>query len=222
MSLNILILAAHADDETLGCGGWIQRLISAGHKIHVVVLSDGNIKLRGEGIQNIESLKKALTILKITHFHSLGLPDQKLDTLSLGEIANQVLEFKIDPDVIISHHDLDLNLDHQIASQIAKIIGRPRGKPRSILSMEIPNGAAWNHKSFVPNFYVNIEAQLAKKLEAFSAYTHEVRKFPDPYSLEAIEVLAKLRGIESGHAAAEAFQILRLDESHVQKLAIGN
>ncbi len=216
MGLKFLVLAAHADDETLGCGGWIQQLSAKGHDISVVLMSDGEIALRGYGINNRESFLKALSILGISKNYILGLPDQKFDTLSIGEIANRVLELKINPDIVISHSPKDLNADHRIASEVAKIVARPKAKPVSVFEMEIPAGNAWNSEAFAPQFYVDISKNFSLKIEAFKAYQNEIHEFPHPYSLRALEVMAQFRGMESGHHFAEAYRIVRLMENHSQ------
>lgn len=207
--MKILILVAHADDETLGVGGWIPKLIKSGHEILVVLASDGNIKARGNDIKNFPAFKTACSFFNISKFECLGLEDQFLDKYPIAEIANQVAKVAENPDVIISHVSSDLNKDHRIMCDVAKIIGRPKHKPISILGMEIANTSSWNGNPFLANLYIDISDTIELKKKAFSIYTNEISDFPYPYSIKGIEVLAQFRGMEAGCLFAEAFQIIR-------------
>lgn len=213
--MKITVLVAHADDETLGAGGLIPKVIQAGHDVSVVVASDGHIKARGEGIYNLSHFEKACAYLGVKELAYLGLEDQYFDKYPIADIANKAFRVVNEPDMIISHVDSDLNNDHRIMCDVAKIIGRPKTKPVSILGMEIGNTSAWNGKGFQPNFYVDITDTFEMKIKAFSFYENELRAFPYPYSLEGIETLAKFRGMEAGCQYAEALQIIRMHDRHV-------
>ena len=45
---DVLVVAAHADDEVLGCGGSLARHVAEGDRVHVVYLADG-VTARGDG-----------------------------------------------------------------------------------------------------------------------------------------------------------------------------
>lgn len=217
--MKILIFAAHADDETLGAGGLIPKLIRAGHAVSVILASDGHIKARAAGIHNLSHFEKACELYGINAIAYLGLEDQYFDKYPIAEIANAAMKAADSPDLIISHTDTDLNKDHRIISDVAKIIGRPKKKPVSILGMEIANTTAWNGKVFVPHFYVDITDTIDIKKKAFSFYENEQNQFPYPYSLEGISVLAQYRGMEAGYQYAEAFQVMRFHAEHSALLA---
>lgn len=208
--MKVTILAAHADDETLGAGGLIPRLIKNGHEITLVLASDGHIKARQEGLKNLSDFEKAVEFLRIHQVEYLGFEDQHFDKYPIAEIANKAAKASRDPDLIISHINSDLNKDHRIISDVAKIIGRPKNKPVSILGMEIGNTSAWNANHLSPDLYIDISDTIASKLKAFSFYLNEIRDFPYPYSLKGIEVLAQFRGMEAGCLFAEAYQVIRL------------
>lgn len=210
--MKVLILLAHADDESLGAGGTIPWLLKRGHQVQLIVASEGIVKMRKHADDNRSALRKACEILGISDLTTLGFPDQGFDVIPQAEIANAVFE-QLDglPDLIITHSSQDLNLDHGIIHQVAKIVGRPRQKPIGILGCEIPASATWNGKGFPAQFYVDIEPFLEKKLAAFGEYVNENRDFPDPFSLEGLQILAKFRGMEAGMKAAEAFEVVRMN-----------
>ena len=208
--MQVLLLLAHADDESLGAGGFVQKLLAQGHKVQLLIVSDGVVAMRNDDSDNRFALRKACTLLGITDWQCLDFPDQRFDTFPIAEIANRASSLVKAPDLIITHAETDLNRDHRIVAEVARIIGRPRGRAVSILACEIPSVSRWNGQEFAPNFYVSLtEAQLARKIQAFGVYQNEVRTFPDPYSAEGLRNLARFRGQESGSMAAEAFRVVR-------------
>ena len=126
--LNVLVLAAHADDETLGSGGYLAKLAMNGAKINLVVISDGQISVRDKMVDNSSHLKMASKILGIKKTILLGFKDQKFDTYAIADLANSVLKLKFKPDLILTHSQNDLNKDHRITLEVAKIIARPKSK----------------------------------------------------------------------------------------------
>lgn len=204
-----LILVAHADDETLGAGGTIIKLIEKGWIVNVVVLSDGKLTVRGKEQDNSKDFKSACKILGVNKFSLLNFKDQKFDMVPIADLANAVNDLNIQPDLIITHHETDLNNDHVLTNQVAKIIGRPKTKPISILGCEIPNTSFWNGKTFMPNYYVDISEHINKKIEAFSKYRNEIQDYPHPWSKKGLKLLAEYHGMQSGFKYAEAFYIVR-------------
>ena len=207
--MQVLLLLAHADDETLGAGGTIQKLIAKGHSIQLLIVSDGVVGMRNDDSDNRSALKNACSLLGIEDWDTLNFKDQRFEQYSIAEITNAVGQKMIAPNLIITHSDKDLNQDHRIVNEVAKIVGRPRGKQVGILGCEIPFVSAWNNQPFAPQFFVDITHELDRKIEAFSFYTNEIRTFPDPYSAEGLKTIAKYRGMESGYEAAEAFEVIR-------------
>tara|TARA_Y100000591_G_C21621236_1_gene587937 strand:- start:1 stop:648 length:648 start_codon:yes stop_codon:yes gene_type:complete len=213
--INVLVLAAHADDETLGAGGYLAKLAMKGAKIDLVVMSDCKITVRNNLIDNSLHLKKASKVLGIQRTKILAFKDQKFDTYSIADLANSVLKLNIKPDLILTHSKNDLNKDHRITLEVAKIIGRPKSKQISILSFEIPNNNTWNARPFAPNYFVDISKTIKKKLLAFSKYKNETKPFPHPLSIKGLELIAKYRGFQSGYKFAEAYEIIRAYEKHL-------
>jgi len=207
---NVLVLVAHSDDESLGAGGIIPQLVKCGSRVSVVIASNGILTVRGTEQINRNDTQKACAILGVEDIHFLDFDDQKFDQYPIADIANAVSNLNFSPDLIISHASTDLNLDHQIIADVAKIIGRPKGKPISILGCEIPNTSAWNAQPFHANYYVDIQETLELKIKAFSQYENELQEFPHPWSERGLTVLSQFRGMEAGTHHAEAFQVVRM------------
>lgn len=204
-----LVLVAHADDETLGAGGLVQRVAARGWRVRTVILSDGIISARGGDQDNKPDALEACRHLGIEAPIFLGFPDQRFDEIAVADLAGAVGALGLEPDLVISHVETDLNLDHRLTAQVAKIVARPRRKPVSILGCEIPNTSFWNGVPFPANFYVDITAELDRKIEAFAKYRGEIQPYPHPWSREGLRLLAQYHGMQCGVPFAEAFQLIR-------------
>lgn len=205
-----MILVAHADDEVLGAGGLIQKLIKTDWNASIVILSDGQLTVRDVLQDNKSDSSRCCKLLGLSSEPTiLDYPDQKFDGIPIADMAGSVLKLGIEPDLIITHVDTDLNLDHRIVCDIAKIVGRPKKKPVAILGCEIPNTTMWNGKQFEANFYVDITKEIDTKIEAFSQYVNELQEYPHPWSREGLRLLAQYHGMQSGFLYAEAFHVIR-------------
>lgn len=204
-----LVLVAHADDESLGAGGLIPKLVKADWEVSVVFLSDGILKVRGEIQDNRNDARRACEVLGVGEPTFLGYEDQKFDQYPIADMADSVASLNFGPDLIITHVETDLNLDHRLVLNISKIIGRPKKKPISILGCEIPNTSFWNAIQFPANYYVDISEELSIKIEAFSQYKNELMPYPHPWSTKALRILAEYHGMQSGYKYAEAYQLIR-------------
>jgi N-acetylglucosamine malate deacetylase 1 len=205
-----LVLVAHADDETLGSGGLIQKLVAQQWDVDTVIMSDGTLTVRGVVEDNREDARTACKTLGLEKPPVLlGFADQKFDTYPMADLANAVLELKLEPDLIITHVDTDLNMDHRLVCEAAKIVGRPKRKPVAIIGSEIPNTSFWNGHVFPANYYVDISNEIERKIEAFSTYRNELQNYPHPWSKEGLKLLAQYHGMQCGCPYAEAYQIIR-------------
>ena len=209
----VMALVAHADDESLGAGGYISKLVATKHSVSVVIVSDGIVRARGKRQNNKKDVSAACKILGVRDVHFLNFKDQKFDIYPIADIANEVSKTKLNPDLIITHVETDLNKDHRIVTEVAKIVGRPKNKPITILGCEVPNTSSWNAEPFKANFYVDISHTIDKKIKAFSAYRNELMTFPHPWSEKGLRILAQFRGMEAGCEYAEAYQVIRMFES---------
>lgn len=218
----ILVVAAHPDDEVLGCGGTVVRHADEGDEVRVLFLSDGvgarGISRNAPAFQARELAAHAAAVtLGVRKVQFLGLPDNRLDSIDLLDIVKPiehiVQEFR--PSVIYTHHGGDLNVDHRIFHKALLTACRPQpgASVSRILFFETPSSTEWADPSFgpafCPNCFVGIAEQMSRKMAALHHYEGEMRPFPHARSLESIEALARTRGCTAGLPAAEAFVILR-------------
>lgn len=212
---SVLVLAAHPDDEVLGCGGALVKLKEQNYELHIQIFGEGPTS-RGSGKNPaLAEAKKAAQILGAKLLPFFNLKDQNFDQynfLELTKQTNKVIE-KVKPSIIFTHHPKDLNRDHQIVSEVCCVCSRsvPGSQIEEIYFWENLSSFEWSpHRhEFRPQAYFNIEKQIDKKLKALKAYQSELRDFPHPRSLKAVEALAQLRGSESGFLAAEVFEVFR-------------
>lgn len=205
-----LVLLAHPDDESLGCGGTIAKLVKLDWDVHLVIVSDGVVTVRSGGQQdNRDDCARACKTLGLAPPTLLGFADQMLDRVPMAQLSNAVYDVGLRPDLIITHSADDLNADHRVTAEAARIVGRPADRPISLLACEIPADGFWNGHAFPANFFVDITDTLDQKLEALACYEQELPRGPDIRSLEAVERLARLHGMQVGVPAAEAFHLLR-------------
>lgn len=221
-SQKMFVIAAHPDDEVLGCGGTIAKAVAAGVDVSVLLLGEGPTSREdssavSERIHATDSAQIAAQTLRVTNIYYGALPDNKFDTVPLLEVVKIIEKYveKIQPDLVITHHSGDLNVDHSITHRAVMTAFRPlpETKPVAILGFEVLSSTeyATPHAmpTFVPNVYINISKFLSEKFSALEAYRSEMRAFPHPRSFEAVEHLARLRGAHSGCNAAEAFILYR-------------
>ncbi len=221
MNESVLVVAAHPDDEVLGCGGTIARLTAQGRPVHVLILADGEgsraNSLPGALASRQSAARQANAILGSTSLELLGLPDNRLDSLDLLDLV-KLVEIRIEryrPTMVLTHHAGDLNIDHRIAHEatITACRPQPQHSVRELLFFEIPSSTEWRPTSsgpaFAPNWFEDISEALDIKLSALLAYPNELRDFPHSRSLRAIESLARWRGAGVGVNAAEGFIVGR-------------
>ncbi len=211
--MNILILAAHPDDEVIGMGGTIKKL-SKSNKIHLCVVSDGasaqySDKKMIEERKN--ACKKSGKILGISNYTFLDFPDMKLDTIPHVEINKKLEKLikKINPKIVYTTPNNDLNKDHQKVFESTLVVTRPHSSNvNQVLSYEFPG--LKRKTSTMHNVYEDISKEFSYKVKAFKMYKSEVENFPHPRSLDSIESFAIQRGVESNTKKAEAFELIRL------------
>ena len=217
--MNVLVVAAHPDDELLGAGGTVASHAANGDYVKLAVMCEGS-SLRYNQEWDAEVRKQACEaarILGVTDLMMGDLPDQRLETIPLQEVAKKVEQLiaESQPDVIYTHFAGDINRDHQVLAEAVLVAARPYSAPsvKEILMFETPSSTEWSTPSlttpFQANVYVDIERFLQKKIEAFCCYTAEVRPFPHPRSPEALTDRAHYWGSLINRKAAEAFVLVR-------------
>jgi len=224
MTQSILILAAHPDDEVLGCGGTIAKLADEGAAVHVAFLADGVFSRAGEEQAQQRELasrraaaQKSCNILGVKSVSFGDLPDNRMDTIPLLEITQTVeaLIAKHQPQTVFTHHAGDVNIDHRRLHEAVVTACRPQqGHPvKTLLCFEVPSSTEWqlpgSAPAFTPNWFVDISITLVRKMTALEAYAEELRAWPHPRSLQGVEHLAHWRGATVGVDAAEAFMLGR-------------
>ena len=224
--MKVLVVAAHPDDEVLGCGGTLARWARAGHEIAVMILAEGATSRdedrdphgRASELSALaEAADKAAAILGVSNLELYRMPDNRLDSVPLLDVVKTIEDklLRFGPDTVLTHHAGDLNIDHQQICQAVVTACRPvpESTVKKIMTFEVPSSTEWqtdcHGAAFMPNSFIDISETLAIKVEALSAYTSEMRPWPHPRSIEAVEYLARWRGATVGAPAAEAFRILR-------------
>lgn len=224
----VLVVAAHPDDEVLGCGGTISRITNNNGVVQCIFLSDGEssrypvaeinspqVKEKITSRQN--SARLAATILGCLPPKFINFPDNKLDTIPLLEIA-KIIQIEIDnfkPLLILTHFGSDLNIDHKITHDAVLIATRPNqvNPTAKIMSFEVPSSTELSSIStgftFSPNCFFDVTGFEENKFRALSAYASEIRNFPHTRSKEYIHALMKVRGATVGINLCEAFVTLR-------------
>ena len=224
--MNILVVGAHPDDEVLGCGGSMAKWSNAGHEVHVLILAEGatsrdavrNRDLRSEELSALKSAAyQAGEILGVKSVQVLGMPDNRMDSMDLLDVV-KVIEFEIEkmnPEMVVTHHAGDVNIDHRVIHEAVVTACRPQPgqSVKRIQSFEVPSSTEWqapgSGPSFQPNCFVDISETIELKVEALETYASEMRDWPHSRSLKAVDHLARWRGASIGCNAAEAFLLMR-------------
>lgn len=220
--MRVLIVAAHPDDELLGCGGAVAALVGADHSATSLILGEGGTSRRSD-VGNVEMVSKLAECARRGAM-AIGaapprfgnLPDQRFDEVALLDIVHRIEDVKeeLKPDLVLTHHGNDLNSDHRIThlAVLAACRPLPGTTLRAVYAFETVSSTEWAPLSqgqpFRPQIYVDIAATLERKLRALECYPGEMRPFPHPRSIEAVRALAQRRGSEVGMAAAESFEVV--------------
>jgi len=219
---NILVVAAHPDDEILGCGGTIARHVQQGDEVSVLILSEGvtardvnrSRDLRSDELSALGKMAHAAhKVLGSTNLVLHDFPDNRMDSIDRLDIVKIVEEHiaKYQPEIVYTHHAGDVNIDHRRTheSVVTSCRAMPHAIVKTILFFEIASSTEWqppqSASAFAPNWFVDISQTLTKKIQALHCYEPEMRAFPHPRSYKALEHLAHWRGACVGVQAAEAF-----------------
>ena len=225
----ILVVVAHPDDELLGLGATINKLITEQNcTIRVIILGEG-ITSRSEN-RNPEQWSQELkihrhnieTARKSIGYESVGIydfPDNRFDTIALLDIVKVIEKEKenFQPEIIFTHHGGDVNIDHQRTFEAVITATRPMEDEivKTVITFETPSGTEWiassDPRNFSPNLFIEVsEENLNAKINGMESYDFEKRKYPHPRSPEALNILAQYRGITVGKEYAEAFCLVRI------------
>jgi len=211
--MKVLIFACHSDDEILGMGGTICKLVEEGHEVHVVVVTYPNDH---EKLSWNEEFRKTLLeeqakvdeLLGITR-HWLGHPVQDLNNVSRIDFNYSIQEIvnEIDPQIIYTHWQHDLNYQHRLVALATIVAVRPP-KKITLYAYEMES-SRFSTKAFKPNYYVDISKHISMKKIAFAKYYSQRRNDVHPRSFDGILTHAKYRGHEVGLEYAESFILIK-------------
>lgn len=219
----ILIVAAHPDDEILGCGGTAARMASKGHEVYTAILGEGitsrdETRQRGMREAEITELKQQITdannVIGIKEVFTFDLPDNRFDSVHLLDVVKVVEKVKnrIKPDIMFTHHPGDLNIDHQVTYRAVLTAARPveSESVKEIYAFEVLSSTEWNYPlRFSPDTYFDISGTIDAKIAAMGKYKTELREYPHPRSLNGIRLSAEHWGMRVGVSYAEAFKLVR-------------
>lgn len=221
MPENVLVVAAHPDDETFGCGGTILRHRLQKDSVTVIFLTDGISARTTVSKTNFNERKngtiKAAKLLNLSNYYQFDFPDNQMDTVPTLEITRKIEEVvrELQPTIIYTHSYNDLNIDHRITHNAVLTASRPyHGSPtKRLLAFEVLSSTDWlfsANRSFSPNLFIDITSTIQQKLRVCQCYISEIRNSPNCRSLKNIENLASLRGNFVGLHFAEAFEVIRI------------
>ena len=217
--MNYLFVVAHPDDEALGAGATIHKLVTEGHKVAVATLAN-HAAARANLSATLQSdQEEAFHIMGVHKAYAGDFPNIKMNTVPHLELV-QFIETCIEDwsaECICAHHPSDTNNDHVMTSYAAqaasRLFQRKEGIPKlkQFIYMEVPSSTEWSFDSssnqFKPSMFVEIgKIGLEVKLHALAAYTGVMRPYPHPRSVEAIKGLAAYRGVQAGCNYAESFE----------------
>jgi LmbE family N-acetylglucosaminyl deacetylase len=221
---SVLVVAAHPDDEILGCGGTIAKLVKKGYEVNCLIAAEGISSRVALSESEKKSLIKSLhsnmadahKLIGISNSKILNLPDNQMDTVPLLDII-QKIEQSIDelkPSHVITHSSLDVNIDHRILNDAVLAATRPQpgSKIQSVFFFEVPSSTEWrfSNNSFSPNTFVDITNEIDLKIKALNCYDSEMRPHPHPRSYENVIGLSTVRGSMVGVNNAESFEMSRV------------
>jgi LmbE family N-acetylglucosaminyl deacetylase len=220
-----LVLAAHPDDEVLGCGGTIARRVQEGEDVYIAILGEGitsRYDHRDEADQGrLHELhatsEQVADLLGANDLFMYNLPDNRFDTVPLLNVIKTIEELieRVKPDTLFTQHGGDLNIDHNIVYRAALTATRPVANHpvKKVYSYEVASSTEWAFEkfepSFQPNTFVDITETLETKVQAMEMYESEARSYPHPRAPESLRAIARNWGRTAGLHVAEAFELVR-------------
>ncbi len=214
MTRTVLVISPHALDEVLGCAGSMTVHAAKGDRVEVLILfGDGT----GRDAPRRVAADGAARLLGVRPPRFAGFPENRSDTIPLVEIIGAVERCvaEVKPELVYVPFGGSLNVDHctTFRSAMTALRPLPDADVKAIYAYEILSSTEWApsglSEAFRPARFVDISAELDRKLKAVEAYRAEMRPMPHARSLDAVRVLAQRRGFTVGFAAAEAFEIAR-------------
>lgn len=212
----VLAIAAHPDDEVLGCGGTLALHARAGDEVTVILACEGEPNRyapSGVGQPEPDPSRRAAAVLGLAECRQLGFPEQRLDTLSVLELIRPLEHAvrEVRPSVVYCQFGSDGNRDHEVLFRAALVATRPlEACIEAVYMFDTGSTTEWGYpRAFVPDTWVDISETLEQKLNAMSCYEREVRPYPHPRSLDALRHRGRAWGNQCCMDAAEVFMTVR-------------
>jgi LmbE family N-acetylglucosaminyl deacetylase len=220
MTRRLLVVAPHPDDETLGAGGTIAKFAARGDNVSVLVVSGHLPPLytREQYAATVDESKMAFEKLGVSKSWFLEIPATMIGDEPVSVVNRRIADVvgEVEPQIVLCPFP-DRHIDHRLVFESVMVATRPVGTGRCIellAAYETLSETHWNapqiEPQFIPNWVVDIGAELPRKLEAARCYMTQIPAFPGARSIEAIDALARFRGTQAGFAAGEAFQVIRM------------
>lgn len=222
----VLVVAAHPDDEVLGCGGTMARHAADGDVVSVVILGEGltsrdeqrHAQRRAKPLETLRGHAiKAGRVMGVADVRFESLPDNRFDSLDLLDVVKRVeaVKTRVRPHIVYTHHPGDMNVDHRVTHQavLTAFRAQPGEIVEAIYAFETLSSTEWQGTDwgmpFLPSHFVDITNYLDIKRRALACYPGELRPYPHPRSLKAVELFARAMGSQIGAGAAERFRTVR-------------
>lgn len=210
----ILVIAAHPDDELLGCGGTVALHARRGDRVTAVIACEGeSLRYGRNGVGQDGHTRRAAAALGVTDLRLLGFADQRLDTLTLTEVitALEHVVREVRPRIVYCQFGGDANRDHQLLFKALLVATRPlESFIEAVYAFDTASSTEWGYpRAFTPDTWVDISDTLEQKLAAMACYESEVRAYPHPRSLDALRYRARAWGNQHCLDAAEVFMTVR-------------
>ncbi len=214
MTKRVLVIAAHPDDELLGCGGTVALHVRAGDAVTTVIACEGeSLRYGPNGVGQRDHTRKAAAELGVTDVRELGFRDQRLDTLPLTEIITPLERVvrEVQPQIVYCQYGGDINRDHELLFKALLVATRPtEDSIEAIYAFDTASSTEWAYpRTFTPDTWVDISSTLEQKIAAMAHYQSEVRPYPHPRSLDALRHRARAWGNQHCVDAAEVFMTVR-------------
>lgn len=214
--MEVLVIVAHSDDEVIGCGGTIAKHVSNGDTVSLLVMTDG-VSARGsseEADVRESALSSSCKNLGIKEFKQLSYPDNEMDSVSLLSIVKGIEDFVKNkkPQIIYTHSNKDLNIDHQLTMRAVMTAFRPQpnSSVTGIYGFEVLSSTEWNTEQFNPMMFNVLDIDHINKLEkSLQIYKDEMRDEPHSRSIKNILRQREYRGSCVGYNYVEAFEVYR-------------
>lgn len=211
---SVLLVAAHPDDEILGCGGTARLHVLNDDEVHAIIVCEGESLRYGEdGVGQSSDTQNAAKIIGFRTVNNFRFPDQTLDRQPLTEIIGKLEKVvaEVRPNIVYCQFGGDVNHDHKVVFEATMVATRPTVECiESVYAFDTASSTEWAYpRGFVPDTWVDISAVLDDKLAAMACYKSEVRDFPHPRSLQGLRARAESWGVQACMKAAEVFVTVR-------------